>query len=400
MLNTILKLGMKNNIRSLALIADNYPSKGNMSLVFVQQLVEQFVDLGVDVTVIAPQSLTKCIVRGEKLRPKDTEVTTKKGNSYKVCRPYFVSTGNHLNCIKGVVDYLRKREILKILKHINPDVIYGHFWHNLLPVYQYANNRNIPLFVACGEGDNALEELIKYISSDDKLLLATTVTGVISVSSENKRKCIEFGLAKADNIVVLPNCVNADIFYPHTDLNKRRELGVKDADFLIVFVGGFIHRKGSARLAAAIDKLDRNDIKVVFIGKPMGGDNADPVCKGIIYKGALSHDEIPSYLSCANVFVLPTLKEGCSNAIVEALAMGVPVISSDGPFNDDILNEYNSVRINPMDVDAIASAIMKMKTDKEFYQSCRQYLKDNENNYSIKTRAVKILEFMHNQMNL
>ncbi len=400
MLNIIQKLGMNSKIKSLALVADNYPSKDNMSLVFVQQLVEQFVDLGVDVTVIAPQSLTKSIVRGEKLRPKDTEVTTNKGNSYKVCRPYFVSTGNHLKCMKGVVDYLRKREILNIIKHINPDVIYGHFWHNLLPVYKYANIHNVPLFVACGEGDNALEKLVKYISPDDKLLLAKTVTGVISVSSENKRKCVEFGLAKVDNVVVLPNCVNTDIFHPHTNWNRRRELGVKDTDFLIVFVGGFIHRKGSARLATAIDKLNRNDIKVVFIGKPMGGDNADPVCKGIVYKGTLSHDDIPSYLSCANVFVLPTLKEGCSNAIVEALAMGVPVISSDGPFNDDILNEYNSVRIDPMDVDAIASAIMKMKTDKEFYQSCRQYLKDNENNYSIKTRAVKILTFMHKQMNL
>lgn len=389
---------MVDNIKSVALIADNYPSEGNMSFVFVQQLVEQMVDLGVNVTVIAPQSLTKWMVRGEKLRPKESEVITKNGNAYKVYRPYFVTTGNYIKCMKNVVDYFRQIGILRHIKRINPDVIYGHFWHNLLPVYKYAYNLSIPLFVACGEGDNALEELVDNIKADNKALLAETVTGVISVSSENRRKCIEFDLATPEDIIVLPNCVDTDVFYPHTNWNKRRELGVKDTDFLVVFIGYFIHRKGADRLAAAINKLNSKDIKVVFIGKPMGGDNADPNCIGIVYKGVLSHDEIPNYLSCADVFVLPTLKEGCSNAIVEALAMGVPVISSDGPFNDDILNEQNSIRLNPMDIDAIADAIMKMKTDKGFYTSCRQYLKDGGNMYSIRNRAKKILAFMHNQI--
>lgn len=69
------------------------------------------------------------------------------------------------------------------------------------------------MFVACGEGDNALEDMVKTMPQKDLLRLASACSGVISVSSENKRKCIEFKLAKENDIGVFPNCVNTEIFH-------------------------------------------------------------------------------------------------------------------------------------------------------------------------------------------
>ena len=98
------------------------------------------------------------------------------------------------------------------------------------------------------------------------------------------------------------------------------------------------------------------------------------------------------------MFVLPTQKEGCCNAIVEALAMGLPVISSDGAFNDDILDEKNSMRINPDDVEAIAGAIKKIKEDSALRKQMSEYSLSRHANYSIEGRAQRIVEFINKQI--
>lgn len=85
-------------------------------------------------------------------------------------------------------------------------------------------------------------------------------------------------------------------------------------------------------------------------------------------------------------------------AVVEALAMGLPVISSDGPFNDDILDENNSIRINPDDVDALTDAIRKLRDDKTLRKSMVDYSHSRHEEYSIEGRAKRILGFIDEQI--
>ena len=103
-------------------------------------------------------------------------------------------------------------------------------------------------------------------------------------------------------------------------------------------------------------------------------------------------------MNCADVFVMPTLKEGCCNAIVEALAMGLPIISSDGAFNDDILNDHNSIRLDPNDVDAIATAIKRLKDDIGLRQRMTDYSLSRHADYTIEGRAKRILNFIEKQI--
>ena len=161
----------------------------------------------------------------------------------------------------------------------------------------------------------------------------------------------------------------------------------------------YIAKEGSKRLPDAITSLNDKHIKSIFIGKPFANDCAEPNCDGIVFKGVVEHDDIPQYLNCADVFVLPTLKDGCCNAIVEALATCKPVISSNGSFNDDILNDKNSIRINPMSVEEIANAIKTLKTSPGTMQSIIDYLTSYRVNYSIEGRARNIINFINRQIN-
>ena len=378
---------------SITVLADAYPAPGRMKLVFVQQLVHAMIDQGVKVTVVAWQSLTHALVHKEKLLPKYSIAKTESGDEYEIYRPYTLSTGNN-ELLKGVVQRYNRHAVVSVLKRIKSDVLYCHFWSSAFPVYEYALKKTLPLFVACGEGDDALEHMVDTTPKESLERLIQAVSGVISVSTENKRKCLGYGLVKSENIEVFPNCVNTDIFHQMDVSAQKKSLGIDDEDFVISFVGGFIPRKGPDRIAQAIKQLNDPHIKVMFIGKAFPGYTYEFDCPGIIHKGPLDHDLLPQYVNCSNVFVMPTQKEGCCNAIVEALAMGLPVISSDGSFNDDILDEKNSIRIDPNDVDAIAAAIKILKDNPQICESMSAYSLSRHNRYTIGGRAKRILEFI------
>lgn len=388
---------MTKQIKSITVVAGNYPAPGHAALVFVQQLVHAMIGQGAKVTVVAYQSVIHSLVHREKLLPQHSKGVTENGVEYDIYRPYTLSFGNR-NLFPTLTKCFNRHSILSKVKKVNSDVLYAHFWSSALTVYEFAKKNHTPLFVACGEGDDALEDMVDTMPKEKFEKLAKAVTGVVSVSSENKRKCIKFGLSREENTDVFPNCVNTDFFHKQ-DVNELKDrLGIKDTDFVLCFVGGFIPRKGPDRVAQAIKNLNDPNIKAMFIGKPFPGYAYDFDCPGIIHKGPLDHELIPQYMSCADVFVLPTQKEGCSNAVVEALAMGLPVISSDGPFNDDILDEYNSIRINPDDVDALTDAIRNLRYDKELRKSMADYSNSRHVEYSIEGRAKRILDFINEQI--
>lgn len=384
----------------ICLLSDGYPSEGIQYFVFVEQLVNALVDMGIDVDVITPQSITKNLMRRQSFLPEVNIHKTSRGKEYKVYRPKFISVGNNrfLSPIARVTNASAvKRSVRKIgVENIN--VFYGHFWHNAYELSKYAEKCKKPLFVACGEGDNALENLVASMSPEKLKWFNEVMTGVISVSSENKRKCIHLGLAEEKDIEVFPNCVDQDIFHQLDRQKCRAKLGLSDSDFAVIFVGGFIHRKGSTRLSQALTELNDKQIKAIFIGCPVGGDAAVPEYENIVSQGQVSHDKLPEYLSAADVFVLPTLKEGCCNAIVEAVSCGLPVISSNGAFNDDILDEKCSIRIDPMSVVEIKEAILKIKNDPQLRNSMAKAASEKSKDWSIVSRAQNILRFINNQI--
>lgn len=383
---------------SITIVTGDYPYQKQMKYVFVQQLVHALIDLGIKVTVVAQQSVVHAIIHREQLMQTHYKARTESGIEYDVYRPYALSFGNN-SFLKKITTSFNKRAITSLLKRINSDILYCHFWSSALLVYDFALNKKKPLFVACGEGDNALENMVAEIPKKKLDRLVKAVTGMISVSSENKRKCLDYGLITENKVSVFPNCVNTDIFHQMDVAAFKQKLEIKEKNFVIVSVGVFTHRKGLDRVAKAITKLNDPNIKVIFVGKSFPGYPYDFDCPGILHKGPLNHDELPKYMNCADVFVLPTQKEGCCNAIVEALAVGLPVISSDGPFNDDILDIKNSVRINPDDIDEIAAAIKQLKDDKVRCQCMSEYSLSRHEEYSIKGRAKKILEFIERLTN-
>ena len=142
-------------------------------------------------------------------------------------------------------------------------------------------------------------------------------------------------------------------------------------------------------MSGALNKIKDPSIKALFLGR--GPLKANYV--GTLSEKTVPHSELPEYLCCADVFVLPTLNEGCSNAVIEALACGLPVISSNLEFNYDLLNSSNSILIDPENVDEIAAAIKLLKDDGKLMNRLRYNILKNPNN-SLEKRAKTILQII------
>ena len=381
-------------INSIIIVSPDYPTSKTIDFVFVDQLCRAMAAKGVKVYVIAPQSLTKCILRRIPIAPSKQIVSNVDGSQFTLFRPKYFSVGNAGGFLKNHNSNSFNRAVFRVGKRLpKPSAIYGHFWESVKAAYYVATYHHIPLFASSGEEAISLDR-IGY-SIEEAQTISTALFGAIHVSTDNQNQCKECGLVTDDNSIVIPNAINNKLFYPRDKKRCREELSIEDNDFVVAFVGQFNSRKGPLKVAEAISRLNRHDVKSFFIGSGI----EDPQCPGIIYKGKVDHDLIPDYLSASDVFVLPTLKEGCCNAIIEAMACGLPIISSDLPFNYDVLNSNNSILVNPENVDEMVTAIEKLYEDRSLLNKLSEAALESVESLTLDKRVDRILNFMNQRIN-
>lgn len=378
---------------NICVISSSYPNEDGIGNTFVEQLVNAMTRLGHQCVVISPLNTF-----GNDLASQHKEHEVKvldEGKSVVVYRPRircrnipYIPVSNVRHAYQKAIERTIKEEKLNI------DIIYCHFFAIAILAWHYAHKHHIPLFMATGESSIS-HKLQKPCWSFSWRKFKKDTKGVICVSTKNMEECIALGYAERVKCKVFPNGANLQLFRPLDKTTCRRQIGLKDDDFLLVTVGEFSDRKGQNRIIKAVDSLLDPKIKTCFIGR------GDPIANRdyIFYKGTVSHDELPVYLNAADVFVLPTLREGCCNAIVEALACGLPVISSDRSFNYDILDETNSILVDPEDVNQIVKAIKLLSEDKNKRDILAKGALDKATSLSIDQRASSILGFINEKMN-
>ena len=364
---------------NILIITRHFPSSHSGRYAWLKPLSEAFVSLGHNCAVIAPVDIKKDLHIYKFRR----EFQCPDGKRFTVLRPLFLFTR------------FRKRAIERAIRHCGfvPDCIYGQFWSAAYHCYGYASAHNIPLFVNCGESD--VQRLTaRYTHNEDWNKFCKYVTGIICVSEKNREECIDGGFADAAKCLVAANGVNRDVFKPMNRRECRERLGLPQDVFIVSFVGHFNNRKGVVRLSKAISRIRDANISSIFIGK---GDET-PDCPGILFCGEAAHDTVATYLNASDIFVLPTLNEGCSNAIVEAICCGLPVISSARSFNQGILDDSNAILIDPENIDEIALAIKTLKENTGSRQRMAQAAIQKSESLSVIRRAEKILAFIEENL--
>ncbi len=186
-----------------------------------------------------------------------------------------------------------------------------------------------------------------------------TLTGAIET------ELAEFGLGKIP-CHRIPNGVDLQVFRPAGAEEKRAlrsRLGFQEDRKLCVFAGRFTPQKDPALLleAWAMGRWPQAHLVLVGDGPLRRGLEArtasGPLAGQVTFAGATA--DVSQYLRAADLLVLPSRAEGMSNALLEAMACGIPIVATDLTGNREVLGEDRQAGrlVPPGDPAALAEAI-------------------------------------------
>lgn len=191
------------------------------------------------------------------------------------------------------------------------------------------------------------------------------------VDGEGQRQyLIRQGILKEKNSKVLGKgsiCgVNLERFNPDATMRAeaRKEVNVKDDQIVFAFMGRLNHDKGLYELLPAFDKL-AEDYKNVFL-LLFGADEENVAShfgeykhlndSNFLYYGLTREPQ--KMLQAGDVFVLPTYREGFGSSVIEASALGLPVICSDAyGVKDAMVDNVTGLRCKVGDVESLYNAM-------------------------------------------
>ncbi len=149
---------------------------------------------------------------------------------------------------------------------------------------------------------------------------------------------------------------------------KRAEIGVECHDFVLMSVGEVNENKNHRAIIETLHILKEKEIKYFIVGKGALEKELQKLAdkynleNQVFFLGY--REDIPQLLKTTDVFCFPSKREGLGLAAVEAMASGLPLITSNvHGINDYSMNGVTGYSCAPDDYEAFANAIKRMKND-------------------------------------
>ncbi len=187
---------------------------------------------------------------------------------------------------------------------------------------------------------------------------------IIAISEMVKRNIIDNYRVPANDIVVIYNGVDLERFHPGNRERYRHEVrnhyGVSQTAFVALFVGSGFERKGVRYLLEAAELLDA-PVTIMIVGKGSAEKFRHIAGKQrVIFCGP--QKQVEQYYAAADAFVFPTMYEPFGNVHLEALASGLPVITTENSGAAEIINPGRNGFIvrAPEDIRSIAEGMQKL----------------------------------------
>jgi len=295
---------------------------------------------------------------------------------------------NHFSVLKK---YLGFQDALKYLSSYSAilknkiDRIHAHFANNAALKANLLSKFINVQFSCTGHGSELLLYPEPYLKE-----LITYAKPFITISNYNKKRLTEKYNLSSDQIVV--NYCGID-----TDYFKKPEKGKKSDNFSILSVTALKKVKGVTYLIEACRLL--KDQHIPFKCNIIGGGSEYETLFHLIQEsgiedctmllGVKTQSEIWEYLSASDIFVLPSISEGIPVAVMEAMAMELPVIASNITGLPEIIEDgINGYLVPPKNPQALAEKIIDLYNNpKEIIAFGKAARKTIEEKFNLKTNV-------------
>lgn len=282
-------------------------------------------------------------------------------------RPLIESTGSSLEIFRvvrvyglsGLIQGIKfqkflKREKVKILLtyHFSSDM-WGTFWGHLAGVPVIVSNRR----------DMGFWRKFWHVAA--YRALNPWVNKIVVVAEAVKDMVMKTEGVEAAKIEVVYNGIDLQATSHRSQATSLREgLKIKNDDLVIIHVANLKPVKGHSFLLKAFARISSQfqNAKLVLIGKDELNGQLQYLAENLGLKDRVlflgKRDDVPRLLPLADICVLPSLSEGMSNAILEYMAAGKPVIATKVGGNPEIMIDgLNGYLVAPENIDELKNAL-------------------------------------------
>lgn len=212
------------------------------------------------------------------------------------------------------------------------------------------------------------------VKAESKMFADPSLRAVICISQMVANDVRRFFRVSEEKLHVIYNGVDCNGFSPqlreaHRGL-IRKKLGIPSTAVTFLFVGSGFDRKGLKQLLTAFALLANSEAHLVVVGKESKQRSYEKLAQSLAIGDRVHfcgpQQNVRPYYGAADSFVLPTLYEPLSNAVLEALASGLPVVTSTRCGAAELIdNGVNGFVCDALDVTALASHLTSLM-DPEF----------------------------------
>lgn len=201
----------------------------------------------------------------------------------------------------------------------------------------------------------------------------------VGINQQNTQRLNDRSFARImrRNSIRIPNAISTDRF-KNINVNtkeKKNSLGIPAESMLIGSVGRLADQKGYVYLLDAAAKLlaEKPDLYFIFVGDgPLAEEHKNQahalgIEQNVIFTGGRT--DVEELLACFDLFVSSSLWEGLPTVLLEAMAAGVPIIATDIPGTNELIeHNYNGLLVEPYNPDSLKTGILNLLKFQELRQ--------------------------------
>ena len=157
------------------------------------------------------------------------------------------------------------------------------------------------------------------------------------------------------------------------------QMGIPEGAFVILTIGELSNRKNQKVILNALGKIKDENIYYIVVGTGKNQNEYIDLIKSlgisnnVIFTGQKDHDWVMRLCHVVDLGAIPSIIEGLGLAGLEILAAGTPLIGSNiQGIKDYLVDGITGILCDPFDADAFANAILKMKNDHKYYETCKK----------------------------
>jgi teichuronic acid biosynthesis glycosyltransferase TuaC len=250
-----------------------------------------------------------------------------------------------------------------ILRLALPDVILNYWiYPDGFAAVRLGRRLQVPVLVKAIGSD--LNQPLDPISRRLTLRTLHEAHTVLTVSEDLRRTVVRMGVSPERVRAVLNGC-DTRVFHCGPSEQIRRELRVERDASLLLYVGRFDLAKGLAELIRATAQIavQAPKLQLALVGAGPARSDIQILAKElrildrIRFVAPCPSSEVSKWMRAANVFALPSYREGCPNVILEALSCGLPVVASDVGGIPELVDEKCGILVHPQDPAGLANAL-------------------------------------------